>query len=755
MAARLCVITLALLVLAAGRAESSATFVIHDNDTTGVGFKDTTHVAPVGGNPGTTVGQQRLNAFQFAADLWGARLTSSIKINVDATFAPLACTDTTATLGSAGPLSANTFGGPGVPPYVPPNTWVVVAEAEKLVASNLNGTASEITAKFNGKIGSPGCVPTLHWYYGYDSNPPSGYLDFVTVLLHELGHGLGFLTLVDGATGAEFGGLDDVFENNLRDDVNSPSTWTTMSNAQRLASAVHTNHLVWAGPNATSDATLTSGQDTLGRKLMYTPNPVQLGSNVSHWTQSTAGGANCATCVDQQPLDLMKPAYTVPLHRTFVSHLALEDIGWGTVTSPNSVTVTTLSDEDNGFLGGGSGVSLREAVNRSYPGDVIDFAVTGTITLSGGPLVIAHNLSVHGPALNTVTVSGNSATRVFQVNAGIKAEILNLDIANGKVFGFGTQGANIRNEGALHVGYCTVRNGFAQSDGGAFFNIGTLDVDHTLVRDNHADFDGAGLRNDAGVSTFVNCTFTGGTTGFSGAGLRNVGGSACVVRNCTVSGNQASLNGGGMEGSFQLQNSIVAGNTAASSGPDINGSISSLGYNLIGNTSGASGFVGTDALNKNPMLGALANRGGPTLVMPISGGPAFNQIPTGSCVVADDQRGVVRPIADACDIGAFEQDDVVAVPPTGALAFGIQSAGPNPAMHGRLIVRFALSSAAPARLTVLDVSGRRVMSREVGSLGAGQHEGDLMAGGKLRPGLYFVRLEQARDVQTIRVTVLN
>lgn len=49
----------------------AATIVIQNGDAAGVGFNDTTAVAPIGGNTGTTLGQQRLNAFQFAANIWG------------------------------------------------------------------------------------------------------------------------------------------------------------------------------------------------------------------------------------------------------------------------------------------------------------------------------------------------------------------------------------------------------------------------------------------------------------------------------------------------------------------------------------------------------------------------------------------------------------------------------------------------------------------------------------------------------------
>ena len=88
-------------------ASAAAAIVIVNNDGANEGFNDATPVAPVGGNTGTNLGQQRLNAFQHAAGIWGATLTSNVTIQVRANFDPLACTATSAVLGSAGPLSVS------------------------------------------------------------------------------------------------------------------------------------------------------------------------------------------------------------------------------------------------------------------------------------------------------------------------------------------------------------------------------------------------------------------------------------------------------------------------------------------------------------------------------------------------------------------------------------------------------------------------------------------------------------------------
>src|SRR5262252_947914 len=87
-------------LLAATAANAAATIIIVNGNAAGVGFNDPTVAAPVGGNPGTTLGQQRLIAFQAAANKWGATLSSSVQIRVLSTFEPLTCTATSAVLGS-------------------------------------------------------------------------------------------------------------------------------------------------------------------------------------------------------------------------------------------------------------------------------------------------------------------------------------------------------------------------------------------------------------------------------------------------------------------------------------------------------------------------------------------------------------------------------------------------------------------------------------------------------------------------------
>ena len=77
-----------LLLAGAGSAAAAATISVINDDGAGEGFNDPTAVAPVGGNPGATLGAQRLNAFEFAADLWADLITSDVEIRVAAEFNP-------------------------------------------------------------------------------------------------------------------------------------------------------------------------------------------------------------------------------------------------------------------------------------------------------------------------------------------------------------------------------------------------------------------------------------------------------------------------------------------------------------------------------------------------------------------------------------------------------------------------------------------------------------------------------------------
>jgi len=234
-----------------GGAQAAATIVIVNQNAPGVGFNDPTPAAPVGGNPGTTLGEQRLFAFQHAANIWGASIDSAVPIRVGASFVPLSCNATGAVLGSAGATEVWS----DFPNAIRPSTWYPAALASKLAGTDLTDpTRPHIAARFNSRLGLfPDCVPGLTFYLGVDNRAPAGQIDLVTTLLHEMGHGLGFQTFTDDETGEFFFGIPSVWDYHLLDHRNNIS-WVSMTDEQRVASAIAWRGLSWNGPKVTAAA---------------------------------------------------------------------------------------------------------------------------------------------------------------------------------------------------------------------------------------------------------------------------------------------------------------------------------------------------------------------------------------------------------------------------------------------------------------------------------------------------------------------
>jgi len=253
----------ALLVGFARGASANATITIINLDSPGEGFNDATPAAPVGGNPGTTVGQQRLNVFQQAANIWGSIITSTVTIQVQAAFNPLSCNATSAVLGSAGPRFVE-FGDPS---FEFTNVWYHEALACKEAGVDLTqpgdpglppgDNGSDINAQFNSSLGQAGCLTGSGWYYGFDHNE-GGLIDLLAVVLHEFAHGLGFSTTTSGSNGAYLNGppsLPALWDKFLFDETTGLH-WDQNTAAQRVASAINTGNLTWDGQQTSFKAPL-------------------------------------------------------------------------------------------------------------------------------------------------------------------------------------------------------------------------------------------------------------------------------------------------------------------------------------------------------------------------------------------------------------------------------------------------------------------------------------------------------------------
>ncbi len=308
------VLPVLLLCLLAVSPAPAATFVIVNMDGAGEGFNDPTPVTPVGGNSGTTLGQQRLNLFQKAADTWGATIKSTVPIRIQAQFDPLSCSASSAVLGSAGAtyVIRDFSGAPRS------NTWYHPALANALAGVDLAPANDDISATFNSAIdNNNNCLSGTNWYLGFDHNH-GGDIDLLVVLLHEFAHGLGFSGFTTLSSGRFLNNIPDIYSHFTLDNP-SGKHWDQMTNNQRKASATNTGNVVWDGPSVLTGATgyLTGGTDAAGHARLYAPNPVQPGSSISHF--DTAASPNL----------LMEPYITSNLGSDLdLTDEQLFDVGW-------------------------------------------------------------------------------------------------------------------------------------------------------------------------------------------------------------------------------------------------------------------------------------------------------------------------------------------------------------------------------------------------------------------------------------------
>jgi PA domain-containing protein len=238
----------------------AAHILVHSVDPPGTGLEDPRPVAPVGNNPGTTLGEQRRIALEVAARLWGERIPSDVTIVVQATFQPLFCLPFGGLLGSAAPISIyHDF--PGAPLA---QTWYPSALANRFAGVDLSPGPpdpgfleppfnDDIYAIFNSALDDdPGCLEQVGWYYGLDEAETDG-VDVMEILMHELAHGLGFQNFIDETTGQEPDGLPDVYATHTFDTFFGKS-WNELFPTQIQQSAHRSGGLVWNGPHVRAQA---------------------------------------------------------------------------------------------------------------------------------------------------------------------------------------------------------------------------------------------------------------------------------------------------------------------------------------------------------------------------------------------------------------------------------------------------------------------------------------------------------------------
>lgn len=244
-------------------------------------------------------------AFQFAVDIWASQLHSTVPIQVNATWTALGA----GVLGSAGPesLERNFQNAPVS------NTYYAVALANKLAGADLDPGSVDISANFNSGFSN--------WFFGTAGGTPSNQYDFVSVVLHELGHGLGFFGSMTVSGNQGFWGYSNVpviydrfAENAAGQRLLDTSLFSNPSSA--LRAQLTGGNLYFNGPNANAG---NGGS----RVKLYAPGTWRSGSSYSHLDETAFPGGSASALMTYA----LNPGEAI--HNPGAVTLGmLKDLGW-------------------------------------------------------------------------------------------------------------------------------------------------------------------------------------------------------------------------------------------------------------------------------------------------------------------------------------------------------------------------------------------------------------------------------------------
>jgi hypothetical protein len=328
---------------------------------------------------------QAMAAFQYAVDILSTQIHSSVVIEVSAKFQPIA--DQTV-LGNSRPLTlTRDFLSTPIANYFP-NTFYPAALANKLARYDLNPSGQDMELTFNSN--------NPNFYFGTDGNTPTGKFDFVSIVLHELIHGIGFYSGVKvEATGVgTFSYPLPVVYDRLTKNTSGLITANITDATLALGNHLTTNNLLFNGANA------TSYNNSISPKL-YAPGIWNPGTSYVHWDEAYYPKGN----VNSLLTPFIQKAEVIHNPGNVTKGL-LMDMGWDAIINTGI--------EDEVYLQNPP-IIITQTENIQYTGIFTDEPPYTTPITWTWELELYHSSGIYTHKSSTITQASNSNDWNFYV----------------------------------------------------------------------------------------------------------------------------------------------------------------------------------------------------------------------------------------------------------------------------------------------------------------------------------------------------
>jgi hypothetical protein len=305
--------------------------------------------------------EEAKHAFQYAVSIWESMISSSMPIHIDAHWEYM--NENILAQGRPAVFFNNFSGTPQ------PNTYFPVALAEKLSNKDLNPGNPDIICHFNSKY---------DWYFGTDGNTPSTQYDFVSSVLHEITHGLGFSGFLKGSGGKGFfnnnNNLPSIYDHFIFNTQNQKIADETLfkSPSSELHSQLTSDNLKFCQQGSTSQLSTID--------WIYAPSVWNEGSSIYHLKGYSYGEENSLMTPSARKGEAIHNPGEITME-------ILSELGWGSVkfdfepfkdreeaVAEIPVKMGVISDSDKDF----SSVKIVYSADNFSTSQIVDLKQTGT-----------------------------------------------------------------------------------------------------------------------------------------------------------------------------------------------------------------------------------------------------------------------------------------------------------------------------------------------------------------------------------------